>query len=156
MLSGLTACLEMCMSDKWKPRLLTQAPPPPHRRDKLVRGGLAGKGWSAGPGGQTAQQGWGQRLDTVWAWHQNQEVEPAGGLIPERRQIRLLTTQTPTSTFSCFSHLQQLGVATGLLWHCWVVYKMLLGGCTGIRRWLRICHKHSHGREEASRTCFLK
>lgn len=53
---------------------------------KLVLGGPAGEGWTLGPGGRTAQPDWGQRLDTAWAWHQNQAEEPADAVNPEHRQ----------------------------------------------------------------------
>lgn len=53
---------------------------------KLVHTGQAAEGWTLGPGGWIAQQGWGQRSDTVWAWRLNQEAEPAAAVNPEHRQ----------------------------------------------------------------------
>lgn len=40
-----------------------------------------------GPGGWTAQPGWGQRSGTVWAWHLNQEAELADAEDPENRKF---------------------------------------------------------------------
>lgn len=58
----------------------------PYRTGKLARGGRAAEGWTSGPGGRTARPGWGQRSDTVWALHLNQEAGRAVAVNPEHRE----------------------------------------------------------------------
>lgn len=60
----------------------------PHHRCKLVPAGPAGRGWSSGPEGWTAQSERGRGRDTVWAWRPNRVAAPAAAVNPEEETER--------------------------------------------------------------------